>query len=90
MLLLLKTRSDFQTEDDYRAYTKTSGFLLHYNWKGKTKEQIIYDMALPEYEVKHLDRALKLMEAQGNYQAIDLDRLIMWLHQDDVMDKLNL
>lgn len=87
MFILLKTRDDFQTEDEYRAYTKTSDFLLKYSWKGKTREQIIFDMALPDYEIKQLDQAMEIMKRQDNYLAIDLDRLIMWFHQNKVMER---
>lgn len=87
---MLKTRSDFKTEDDYKAYAKTSEFLVNYSWEGKTREEIIFDMAMPDYEVRHLDEAMKMMEQEGNYKAIDLDRLIMYLHEDEIMKMENM
>lgn len=86
---MLKTRADFNSEDEYKTYVKTSEFLVNYNWEGKTKEEIIYDMAMPEYEIRHLDQAMELLECEGNYQAIDLDRLIMYLHEGEMMEKEN-
>src|SRR5699024_699743 len=43
----------------------------------------------PDYEVRHLEQAMELLSLEGNYQAIDLDRLIMYLHEDEMMEKEN-
>lgn len=86
---MLKTRADFSSEDAYKTYVKTSEFLVNYSWEGKTKEEIIHDMAMPDYEVRHLEQAMELLSLEGNYQAIDLDRLIMYLHEDEMMEKEN-
>ena len=79
MFLLLKTREDFRNEDEYKAYTKTSDFLLLYSWKGKTKEQIIYEMALPEYEQEYLEEAMQSLAKRNEFSGMELDRLILHL-----------
>ena len=43
-------RKDFETKNEYRRYTKTSDFLLNYNWKNKSEQTIIHDMDLQPYE----------------------------------------
>lgn len=78
-MILVKTREDFNNEEAYKTYTKTGEFLCHYSWKGKTREQIIYDMALPDYEQKHLDEALGYCGARGEYLGIELDDHIVLL-----------
>lgn len=76
---MLKTRADFNSEDEYKAYTKTSDFLINYIWKGKSREEIIHDMALPDYEQKHLDKALEYCEKREEYTGIELDSHIVLL-----------
>lgn len=77
--MLLKTREDFKSEDEYRKYTKTSDFLEEYSWKGKAREQIIQEMALPDYEQELLEEAMGYCGAKGEYSGIELDRHILLL-----------
>ncbi|RFA33847.1 hypothetical protein CAI16_13410 [Virgibacillus dokdonensis] len=86
---MLKTRKDFNTEQEYKAYTKTSDFLLNYSWKGKTKEQIIHEMALPKYEQKYLDESMKELEKKDMYRGMELDRLILRKLDEDTDDGWN-
>lgn len=76
---MINTREDFNSEDEYRAYTKTGEFLLHYSWKGKSKEQIIHEMALPDYEQKHFNEAIKYCSVKEEYSGIELDGYIVHL-----------
>ncbi|WP_121639540.1 hypothetical protein [Virgibacillus sp. Bac330] len=74
---MLKTRNDFNTEQEYRAYTKTSDFLLNYSWKGKTKEQVIYEMALPDYEQDYLEEAMEKLTKKDEFSGMALDNFIL-------------
>ncbi|RFA33849.1 hypothetical protein CAI16_13420 [Virgibacillus dokdonensis] len=76
---MLKTRNDFQNEDEYRKYTKSGDFLCQYVWKGKSRDQIIYDMALPNYEQAHLDEAMKNCDILNEHLGVELDRMILYL-----------
>lgn len=68
------------------AYTKSSKFLLDYSWKGKDREQIIQEMALPEYEQKYLDEAIKVLSSKNKFTGMDLDRYILSKLDDDEDD----
>lgn len=76
---MLKTRADFNNEDAYMDYTKSADFLCEYTWKGKTKEQIIHEMALPDYEQELLDEAMGYCGVEEKFLGIDLDRQILFL-----------
>lgn len=76
---MLKTRADFNNEEEYRAYTKSGEFLTNYVWKGKSKEEIIFDMALLDPEQELLEEAMGYCGAKGEYLGIDLDRHILLL-----------
>lgn len=76
---MLKTRADFNSEDEYMTYTKTSEFLLAYSWEGKDKETIIREMALPDFEQEYLDKALEHLSKEKDYTGMALDRLIYLL-----------
>lgn len=43
---MLKKRTDFENVEDYAKYTESIDFLLQYSFKGKSLEEVIYDMAL--------------------------------------------
>ncbi len=86
----LKNRSDFSTEKEYMAYTKTSDFLTNYSWKGKAKETIINEMALPEFEQVYLDEAMEYLGKENNFSGMALDRFILKrLDEDETPDEFN-
>jgi len=86
----LKNRSDFSTEKEYMAYTKTSEFLLAYSWKGKSKETIINEMALPDFEQNYLDEAIKHLTNKNDFSGMSLDRFILRrLDEDETPDEFN-
>lgn len=86
----LKSRSDFSTEREYMSYTKTSDFLLNYSWKGKSKETIINEMALPDFEQVYLDEAIKYLTNQNDFSGISLDRFILKrLDEEEEADEFN-
>ncbi|MBE3569054.1 MAG: hypothetical protein IMW92_02725 [Bacillales bacterium] len=68
-------------ENDYKknlpAYKKSSHFLFSYSWKGKTKEQIIIEMGLLDYEQVYLDDAMKELARRNQFSGYDLDRYIL-------------
>lgn len=69
---------------DSLAYTKSSQFLLNYSWKGKSKEQIIQEMALPDYEQVYLNEAMEELAQQNKFTGMDLDQYILCrLDQED-------
>lgn len=59
------------------AWSKSADFLCNYSWEGKTKEQIIEEMVLPEYEIEYLDDAVKELAPQGKFTGMDLDHYIL-------------
>ncbi|MFS0615310.1 hypothetical protein [Lederbergia ruris] len=86
----LKSRSDFSTEREYMSYTKTSDFLLNYSWKGKSKETIINEMALPDFEQVYLDEAIEYLTNQNDFSGMSLDRFILKrLDEDEEADEFN-
>ncbi|MCY8497744.1 hypothetical protein P8917_10065 [Bacillus atrophaeus] len=70
-------RKEFKTENDYRKYTKTSDFLLKYNWKNKSDKEIIQDMALEPHEQTYLCEAMNFLSKKNNFSGMALDRYIM-------------
>lgn len=62
-----------RNENDPLAYTKSPEFLLSYSWKGKSKEQIVKEMALPDYEERYLDDAMRELALQEKFSGMDLD-----------------
>ncbi|MEV2910491.1 hypothetical protein ABNF65_18200 [Paenibacillus larvae] len=72
-----------------KAYTKSAEFLVSYNWKGKCKDQIIQEMALPDYEQEYLDDAMKELAPKEKFTGMDLDEyfvLRMAMDEDDIGD----
>lgn len=84
---MVKTKHDFDNYDDFRKYSKTSDFLLAYSWEGKSRETIIEEMALPNFEIEFLDEALAELERQGNqdYSGMTLDCMIMRKFDDSIV-----
>ncbi|CAM3759346.1 hypothetical protein BSI_44020 [Bacillus inaquosorum KCTC 13429] len=70
-------RKDFETENEYRSYTKTSDFLLNYNWKNKSEQTIIHEMALQPYEQEFLQEAMNYLSKKNDFSGMALDRYIM-------------
>jgi len=65
---------------------KSAEFLFNYSWKGKSREQIIKEMDLADYEQEYLDTAMRGLAEEGNYSGFDLDRRILLLidmNEDD-------
>ncbi|MES1051408.1 hypothetical protein FOA24_19170 [Bacillus thuringiensis] len=58
---------------------KSAEFLFKYSWKGKSREQIIEEMELADYEQKYLGAAMKELEKEGMYTGFDLGRRILLL-----------
>jgi len=86
----LKNRSDFSDEKEYMKYTKTSDFLLAYSWEGKSKETIIEEMALPDFEQEYLDEAMQHLKNQNNFSGMALDRFILKrLDEDETPDEFD-
>lgn len=72
-------------KNDPSANSKTAEFLLSYSWKGKSKEQIIQEMFLPDYEQIYVEAGMKELSLQGKFTGMDLDRFIV--HQLDMEDE---
>ncbi|MEC0434412.1 hypothetical protein P8832_09590 [Bacillus subtilis] len=70
-------RKDFETKNEYRRYTKTSDFLLNYNWKNKSEQTIIHDMDLQPYEQEFLQEAMNYLSKKNDFSGMALDRYIM-------------
>ena len=70
-------RKDFETKNEYRRYTKTSDFLLNYNWKNKSEQTIIHDMDLQPYEQEFLQKAMNYLSKKNDFSGMALDRYIM-------------
>ncbi|MTT30936.1 hypothetical protein GMB86_02765 [Terrilactibacillus sp. BCM23-1] len=90
----MKTRKDFPSEDDYKKYVQSSEFLFNYSWEGKSKEQIILDMALSEMEQSVLDHALETFERYNTEFnrnlpkiAYELDKLITQKLEEQEVDE---
>lgn len=60
------------------TYTKSADFLLNYSWEGKSKEQIIQEMDLPDYEQEYVDAAMQELAPQGKFTGMDLDCFILY------------
>ncbi|WP_193217122.1 MULTISPECIES: hypothetical protein [Bacillus cereus group] len=61
------------------CYIKSVEFLYNYCWKGKTREQIIQEMELVDYEIEYLDQAMEELKKENLYNGWDLDRRILFL-----------
>lgn len=66
-----------------RKYAQSEDFLFNYSWEGKSKKQIIKDMALSKSEQSVLDAAIHELERYNeNYKlnkpknGYELDKLI--------------
>lgn len=59
------------------AWSKSADFLGNYSWEGKTKEQIIKEMALPDYEQKYVEDGMKELASQAKFTEFDLDHYIL-------------
>lgn len=79
MIEKLKTRKDFATESEYLDYTKSMEFLFGYSWENKSKSEIIYDMALEDYEIEYLERAMEDLKKKNDFSGMALDRYILKL-----------
>lgn len=87
---MVKKRTDFSSEDEYRKYTKTSDFLLAYSWEGKSKKEIINEMALPDFEQEYLDEAMDFLKKKKDFSGMSLDRYILQrLDEDEEPDEFN-
>ena len=76
-------------ENNRSSYTKSAEFLCAYSWEGKTKEQIIKEMALPDYEQVYLEDAMRELAPQKKFTGWDLDRYILQrldMEEDDDFD----
>ncbi|ENQ3081194.1 hypothetical protein ACEOWG_004558 [Bacillus cereus] len=76
-----------RNENNPLAWSKSADFLCNYSWEGKTKEQIIKEMALPDYEQKYLEDGMKELASQGKFTGMDLDGyfvLRMAMDEEDV------
>lgn len=91
-LSMSKDQNDFnQNEVVNKDYTKSAEFLLEYCWKGKTKEQIIVEMDLPDYEQVFLDAAINELTPLGKFTGMDLDQFIVQRldEEDEDIGELN-
>ncbi|MBO3796470.1 hypothetical protein ACTOS9_21785 (plasmid) [Bacillus subtilis] len=70
-------RNDFQTEKEYKKYTKTSEFLLNYSWEGKSEKEVIHEMALPLEEQVYLSEAMEQLKKENDFSGMSLDRYIL-------------
>ena len=64
-------------KNDPSANSKTAEFLLNYCWEGKSKEQIIQEMFLPDYEQEYVEAAMKELSPKGKFTGMDLDSFIV-------------
>ena len=64
-------------KNDPSDNSKTAEFLLNYRWEGKSKEQIIQEMFLPDYEQVYVERGMKKLSPQGKFTGMDLDQYIV-------------
>lgn len=73
---MVKTRSDFDTEIDYKKYTRTVDFLATYRLTGKSVEQIVHDMCFPIEWTHYVKRALPILEKENNMTGFDMHHLV--------------
>ena len=64
-------------KNDPSDNSKTAEFLLNYCWEGKSKEQIIQEMFLPDYEQEYVEAAMKELSPKGKFTGMDLDSFIV-------------
>ncbi|WP_099303266.1 hypothetical protein [Bacillus sp. Marseille-P3800] len=62
---------------------------MFYNWKNKNKEQIIREMALPDYDQKYLDEAIRFNAEKNDYSGMSLDRYILRKLDEEEEDDFN-
>ncbi|MGG3801210.1 hypothetical protein [Metabacillus fastidiosus] len=66
---MLKKRSDFESDLDYKKYTRSHEFLANYDITGKTPEQIQIDMCIDEDWFPYVQKALPILLEQQRITA---------------------
>ncbi|MDF2556871.1 MAG: hypothetical protein K0R71_699 [Bacillales bacterium] len=81
---MLKTRTDFASQSDYKKYTRSSEFMHTYKVYGKTAAEIQQDMCFPCNWMHFLEAAVKFVNdnpAAREYTAFDMFELV-----DEIME----
>lgn len=73
---MVKTRSDFASEDAYYKYTRSLDFLLNYSLEGKTAEQIHEEMRIDEDWLHYVEKGLEVLKKEGKMKGIDMVRMV--------------
>ncbi|GAK03908.1 hypothetical protein JCM19037_2269 [Geomicrobium sp. JCM 19037] len=71
------------------SFTKKADFLLNYSRKNKTKDQVIKEMDLQDYEQIYLDEAMRHNEVKGDYTGMALDRYILQKLDEEQADNFD-
>lgn len=69
---MVKTRKDFQTEQEYKKYTRSVEFLESYSIEGKTIEELQVEMCFPKDWMHYIEQALAILKEKGEMQGMDL------------------
>lgn len=91
IIMELKTRMDFKTDQEYYQYANTEEFLVNYSIKNKTLVQVMNDLVIPN---DWLDQAKVVYKSQledeefaGIHFALKLDNLVIQL--EDYYEELS-
>lgn len=86
---MLKKSIDFSSIEEYMTYTKSTEFLLQYSWEDKSHEEIIKDMALPDFEQVFLLEAIEVLKEGNDFSGMVLDRYILRKLDEQDEDEFN-
>lgn len=81
---MLKTRTDFTSQSDYKKYTRSSKFMHTYKVYGKTAIEIQKEMCFPVNWMHFLEAAVKFVKENPvarEYTAFDMFELV-----DEIME----
>lgn len=81
---MLKTRADFDSQSDYKKYTRSPEFMHTYKVYGKTENEIQQEMCFPINWMHFLEAAVKFVledPLARDYTAFDMFELV-----DEIMD----
>ena len=81
---MLKTRTDFTSQSEYKKYTRSPEFMHTYKVYGKTAIEIQEEMCFPANWIHFLEAAVKFVKenpAAREYTAFDMFELV-----DEIME----
>jgi len=91
--LVVKSRKEFNTEDEYLEYVATPEFMEKYSIEHKTVDEIVSDMRLPEEWMPFIEKVyrenIKKKRYEGIYFYYDVEMLVIENEDYELaMDKL--